>query len=154
MLGDVHAASFVVEQATLGLAIGPERTCLVLGVRLRARTRGSDDADANGDLRRIRCLALDEDSRLLTRPPCPRCGSTTRSFQAKSSARLSSNATSRAVRVREYVERNWWWIAVVVAPAVGGVLAKLVCFPGPSIGVAVVIALLGVVVHPRAGAPA
>ena len=54
--------------------------------------------------------------------------------------------------MREYVERNWWWIAVVVALAVGGVLAKWLLPLWPSIGVAVVIALLGVVVHPRASA--
>jgi hypothetical protein len=65
--------------------------------------------------------ALAEDFRLLTRPPCPRCGSTTRSFHAKSSARLTLR--SSAVRVREYVERHWWWFAVLAALAIVGLLA-------------------------------
>jgi DNA-directed RNA polymerase subunit RPC12/RpoP len=95
---------------------------------------------------------LDEDPALTTKPPCPHCGSTRRNIQKQLAGSVQVFATLAMVRIRESVERNWFWIGVLVALAVGGVLAKWLLPLWVALVVALALVALGVLVRPRASA--
>lgn len=95
---------------------------------------------------------LDEDPGLTTKPPCPYCGSTRRNIQVHMTATAKAYASVALMRVRETVERNWFWTVVVLALAAGSVLAKFFLPFWLALVVAVALAALGLALRPRASA--
>jgi hypothetical protein len=95
---------------------------------------------------------LDEDPSLTVKPPCPYCGSRRRSIQVHMTATAKAFAHLALVRVRESVERSWFWLAVLVALAVGGVLAKWFLPLWLALLVAVAVVVASFAVRPLASA--
>jgi hypothetical protein len=95
---------------------------------------------------------LDEDPAPTAKPPCPHCGSTRRNLQIHTEGAITPFGQLSMVRVRNYVERHWFWVAVLAALAAGGVLAKWLLPLWAALVAALVLVALSVLVRPRASA--